>query len=190
MTFKGPGGFGRIVNIIMNACMCAVFSLAMLWIMQQRVGDAAQILTPTAFVLSFITAFGIGFTAADIIPVFAAGSAVAKKLRLKGVAGYLVTVLVIDLIVTTVISFLMMAINMVERAGFMGMLMSWLQLYPLMLVAGFVVQAIVMKPAMAFAKNVTGFDPENPQPPVGGGPPANRGPMDAGNPPAGARPQQ
>ena len=167
MTYKGPGGFGRIVNIIMNVFMCAAFSFIMLFIMQQRVGDMAQILTPTAFLLSFITAFGIGFTTADLIPVFAAGSAVARELNLKGVAGYLVTVLVIDLIVTTIISFLMMAINMVERAGFVGMFMSWLQLWPLMLAIGFVIQVIVMKPAMSFAKNVTGFDPENPRSPAG-----------------------
>ena len=164
MTYKGPGGFGRIVNIIMNAFLCAVFSFVMLFIMQQRAGSAAQVLTPTAFLFSFITAFGIGFTTADLIPVFPAGSAVARKFKLKGAPAYFVTVLVIDLIVTTIISFLMMCINMVERVGFAGAALSWLQLYPLMLAIGYIVQLIVMKPAMAFATRVTGFDPQNPMP--------------------------
>ena len=164
MTFKGPGGFGRIVNIIMNVFMCAAFSAFMLWTMQQRAGDMAQIFTPTAFIFSFITAFGIGYTTADLIPVFKAGSSVAEKLHLKGVPAYLVTVLIIDLIITTIMGFLMTMINMVDRAGFVGAFMSWLGLYPISLLIGYVVQLIVMKPAMAFAKSASGFDPENPMP--------------------------
>lgn len=30
MTFKGPGGFGRIVNCIMNVIMCAILSFYVL----------------------------------------------------------------------------------------------------------------------------------------------------------------
>lgn len=195
MTYKGPGGFGRIVNIIMNIFMCATFSFFMLWSMQQRAGDMAQILTPLGFVVSFIISFGIGFTTADLIPVFAAGSSVARKFNLKGAAAYFVTVVIIDLITTTIISFFMCFINMMERAGFMGTLMTWIQLYPIMLLLGLIVQLIVMKPAMAFAKAATGFDPENPMPPMGippasmppvGGPPAGMPPV--GGPPAGGPP--
>ena len=175
MTYKGPGGFGRIVNIIMNIFMCAAMSLFMLWMAQQRAGDAAQILTPTSFILSFITAFGIGFTVADLIPVFHIGDSVAKKLNLKGFPAYLVTVLVIDLIVTTLIGLLMTLINMTERAGLVGAFMSWLSTWPITLVGGYIIQLIVMKPAMAFAKNVTGFNPENPLPPAGMGQPIGAG---------------
>ena len=185
MTFKGPGGFGRIVNIIMNIFMCAAMSLFMLWMAQQRAGDAAQILTPTSFIFSFITAFGIGYTIADIIPVFHVGDAVAKKLGLKGAPAYFVTVLIIDLIITTLIGLFMTLINMTERAGFVGAIMSWLSTLPIMLLGGYVIQLIVMKPAMAFAKSVTGFDPENPLPPAGMMPPAGMGtpPANAGMPP-------
>lgn len=185
MTFKGPGGFGRIVNIIMNIFMCAAMSFFMLWIAQQRAGGMAQILTPTAFIMSFITAFGIGFTTADLIPVFKAGDSVAKKLGLKGVPAYLVTVLVIDLIVTTIIGLLMTLINMTERVGLAGAFMAWLSTYPITLLICYVIQLIVMKPAMAFAKRVSGFDPENPLPPAGMMPPMGA-PGGQGMPPAGA----
>ena len=196
MTFKGPGGFGRIVNIIMNIFMCAAFSTFMLWTMQQRVGDMAQIFTPLGWVISFITAFGIGYVTADIIPVFKAGSFVAKKLGLKGMPAYFVTVLVIDLIVTSIIGFFMTFINTAERAGIMGAVMGWLQMLPIMLVIGYVIQLIIMKPAMMFAQRVSGFDPENPAPmgPPAGMPPAGgpgapgAGPRPEGAPPAG-RPQ-
>lgn len=172
MTYKGPGGYGRIMNIIMNIFMCAAFSTFMLWTTQQRVGDAAQIFTPLGWVISFITAFGIGYVTADLIPVFKAGSSVAKKLGLTGVPAYFVTVLVIDLIVTSIIGFFMTFINTAERAGVMGAFMSWLQMLPIMLVIGYAIQLIIMKPAMVFAKNVSGFDPDNPMPPAGMTPPA------------------
>lgn len=196
MHFKGPGGFGRIMNIVMNIFMSGVFSAFMLWTMQQRAGDMAQIFTPTAFVLSFITGFGIGYATTDIIPVFRAGSAVAKKLNLKGVPGYFVTVLIVDLIVTTILSFLMTSINMVERVGVMGAFMSWINMLPLLLLIGYVVQLVVTKPAMMFSQAVSGFDPDNPMPqgPPAGMPPAGApggmppaGPP-AGMPPAGPRP--
>ncbi len=176
MTFKGPGGFGRIVNIIMNIFMCAAFTTFMLWNAQQRAGDMAQVLTPTSWVFGFITAFAIGFTTADLIPVFKIGPFVSNKLHLKGLPAYLVTVLFLDLIITTIMGFLMTMINMVDRAGLVGAFMSWLGLYPLSLLIGYVVQFIIMKPAMSFAKKASGFDPDNPMPM---GPPA-------GMPPAGA----
>ena len=201
MTYKGPGGYGRIMNIVMNLFMCTVFSLYMLWVQQQRAGDMAQIFTPLNFVISFITAFGIGYVTADLIPVFHAGDWVAKKLGLSGVPAYFVTVLIIDLILTTIIGFFMSFINTIERFGFAGMFMSWLSTYPMMLLLGYIVQLIVMKPAMILAKRVTGFDPENPMaslPPMGmppagapigaGGPPVGAGgpPVGAGGPPVGA----
>ena len=167
MNYKGPGGYGRIMNVIMNVFMCAAFSFIMLYMAQRRAGDMAQVLTPLNYLFSFITAFGIGFTVADLIPVFRIGDGLAKKLHLKGAAAYFVTVLVIDLILTTVIGFFMTLINMTERAGLMGAIMFWLSTYPLMLLVGYVIQLIVMKPAMAFAKNVSGFDPDNPMPQAG-----------------------
>lgn len=186
-SFKGPGGYGRIMNIVMNIFMSAVFSAFMLWTMQQRAGDMAQIFTPTSFILSFITGFGIGYATTDIIPVFRAGSAVAKKLGLKGVPGYFVTVLVIDLIVTTILSFLMSMINTVERFGFPGAFMSWISMLPILLLIGYVVQLIVTKPAMMFAKSASGFDPDNPMPmgpPSMGMPPADGPAGPAGPPPS------
>ncbi len=171
MTYRGPSGYGRIMNIIMNIFMCAAFSTFMLWTMQQRVGDMAQIFTPLGWIISFITAFGIGYVTADLIPVFKAGSFVARKLGLKGIPAYVVTVLVIDLILTSIIGFFMTFINTAERVGVMGAVMGWLQMLPIMLLIGFVVQLIVMKPAMMAATRLSGFDPDNPMPPMGAMPP-------------------
>lgn len=177
MLYKGPGGFNRIMNIVMNFFMCLTFSFIMLWIAQQRAGDMAQVLTPLNYLISFLTAYGIGYVVTDLIPVFRIGDAAAKKLGSKGLLGYIVTVLVLDVIITTILSFLMTMINMVDRAGVMGAFMSWISMYPMMLLVGFVVQFIVMKPAMALAKKVTGFDPENPMAGMPGGmmPPAGVG---------------
>ena len=162
MLYKGPGGFGRIVNILMNTFMSLAFSFIMLYIMQQRVGDQAQILTPIAFLISFVTAFGIGYVAGDLIPTWGIGSAVSQKLGLSGVPAYFVTVAVIDVIMTVIISFFMTMINTIERAGFVGGFMTWLELLPLLLLIGYIVMLVVMKPIMSFAAKASGFDPNNP----------------------------
>ena len=162
MQYKGPGGFGRVVNILMNIFMCSVFSFVMLYIMQQRFGDQVQILTPVAFIISFITAFGIGYASGDLIPTWGIGSAVSQKLGLSGAPAYFVTVAVVDVIMTILISFFMTMINTIEHAGFVGGFMMWLEMLPLMLLIGYIVQLVVMKPIMSFATKVTGFDPNNP----------------------------
>lgn len=47
MVFKGPGGFGRIVNGIMNLIMCAVLSAYVLFTVQNIPGnEALPIFTP------------------------------------------------------------------------------------------------------------------------------------------------
>lgn len=187
MLYKGPGGYHRVMNIVMNFFMSAVFSFIMLWIAQQRAGDMAQVLTPLNYLFSFITAYGIGYVVTDLIPVYRIGNSVSKKLGLKGIPAYIVTVLVLDIIITTILSFLMTMINMTERAGAMGAFMSWLSTYPMMLLIGFVIQLIIMKPTMSFAKSATGFDPDNPlagMPPAGMMPPADAGKA-PGIPPAG-----
>lgn len=182
MTFKGPGGYGRIVNIIMNLVLCAVFSFFMLWTTQHQPGmENIPVLTPLTFAISYVEAFCIGFFVADIIPVFQVGTAFANALHLKNkVARYFATVIVIDLIVTSTISFAMVWINLSGRVG-MGFVASWASSLPIALLIGYVVQLVIMKPAMSFATRVTGFDPEKAMaggmPPQGmGGPGAPGGP--------------
>ena len=165
MKFKGPGGFGRIMNICMNACMCSAFSFIMLWVAQQGVPEGVQVLTPAAYFVSFITSFGIGYVTVDLVPVFKLGNGAAKLLGLKGIGRYAAMVLVINLVVTTIIGFFMTFINMLGRVGLGDIFMQWLKMYPIMLVAGFVIQFIVMKPCMILASKITGFDPETPLPP-------------------------
>ena len=56
--FKGPGGYGRIVNGIMNIILCVVLSFYVLWTVQNLPGnEALPILTPLGFFVSFVTTF-------------------------------------------------------------------------------------------------------------------------------------
>lgn len=161
MRFKGPSGYGRIMNICMNAVMCVALSFVMMWVAQQRVPEGVVVLTPLAYFISCITAFGIGYVVVDLIPVFQVGTAAARKLGLRGPAGYAATVMTINVIVTTIIGFFMTIINAVGRAGLPEAFISWLATYPLMLLVGFIVQLAVMKPFMLLAARITGFSPES-----------------------------
>lgn len=163
LVFKGPGGFGRIMNISMNAFMSLAFSFIMLWVAQQRVPEGVQVLTPTAYFVSVLTAFGIGYVVIDLIPVFKLGNGLAKKLGLKGIGAYAATVVVIDLVVTTIIGFLMTLMNMISHATLAETCLAWLTTYPLMLIVGFAIQLVIMKPFMMLAQKISGFDPYNPE---------------------------
>ena len=43
--FKGPVGFARIVNIVMNVLLCAGLNLYVLWYNQQLLGPDVPVLT-------------------------------------------------------------------------------------------------------------------------------------------------
>lgn len=49
---KGPSGFGRIVNGVMNIIMCAILSIYVLWTVQNLPGnEALPIFTPLGFLV-------------------------------------------------------------------------------------------------------------------------------------------
>ena len=68
MTFKGPGGFGRIVNCIMHVIMCAILSFYVLWTVQHIPGnEALPILTPLGFFVSLVESFCVGMFIGDFV---------------------------------------------------------------------------------------------------------------------------
>lgn len=84
MTFKGPGGFGRIVNGVMNIIMCAILSFYVLWTVQNLPGnEALPILTPLGFFVSWIESFCVGMFIGDFVPGLAWGQKLAAALKIK-----------------------------------------------------------------------------------------------------------
>ena len=58
MLFKGPAGYARIMNTLMNLVLCACFSAYALWVAQNVPANAGQpIFTPLGWLVSFVMSF-------------------------------------------------------------------------------------------------------------------------------------
>lgn len=161
MTFKGPGGFGRIVNGIENLILCALLSFYVLWTVQNLSGnEMLPILTPLGFFVSWVLSFCVGMFIGDFIPALAWGQKLAAALHIKNkVAVHFVSVAVLAFVMITLISFICTWINNVQQAGMEGVVASWLMVYPVLLAGGYVVQLVTLPPVMKLATAISGFDP-------------------------------
>ena len=161
MTFKGPGGFGRIVNGVMNIIMCAILSFYVLWTVQNLPGnEALPILTPLGYFVSWIESFCVGMFIGDFVPGLAWGQKLAAALKIKnGIAVHFVSVFVLAFVMITSISFICTWLNNVQAGGMAGTIAAWTMVYPFLLVCGYIVQLITLKPIMKLATAISGFDP-------------------------------
>jgi hypothetical protein len=168
MTFKGPIGFGRIVNICMNIVMCAALSFYVLFTVQNIPGnEMLPILTPLGFFVSFVQSFAVGMTVGDLVPAIAWGNKLAAAMRVTNrVATHLISVVVLALVMVTSISFICTWLTNVQTMGMEGVMASWLMVYPVLLVGGYVILATFLIPAMKLAAAISGFDPAKAAPPA------------------------
>ena len=116
---KGPSGFGRIVNGVMNIIMCAILSIYVLWTVQNLPGnEALPIFTPLGFLVSFVTSFCVGEFVGDHVPGLAWGQKLAGALGVKSKVGvHFISVAVLALVMITSISFICTWINNIQVAG-------------------------------------------------------------------------
>lgn len=161
MVFKGPGGFGRIVNGIMNLIMCAVLSAYVLFTVQNIPGnEALPIFTPLGFFVSWVDSFCVGMFIGDFVPGLAWGNKLADVLHAKGkVDRHFISVAVLAFVMITSISFVCTWINNVQVGGMAAVIASWTMVYPFLLVSGYVIELISLPLAMKAAKAISGFDP-------------------------------
>lgn len=161
MVFKGPGGFGRIVNGIMNLIMCAVLSAYVLFTVQNIPGnEALPIFTPLGFFVSWVDSFCVGMFIGDFVPGLAWGNKLADALHAWGkVARHFISVAVLAFVMITSISFVCTWINNVQVGGMAAVIASWTMVYPFLLVSGYVIELISLPLAMKAAKAISGFDP-------------------------------
>lgn len=159
--FKGPGGFGRIVNGVMNIIMCAILSLYVLWTVQNIPGnEALPILTPLGFFVSFVTSFCVGEFVGDHVPALAWGQKLAAALGVKNkIAVHFISVFILAFVMITSISYICTWINNVQQTGWDGTFAAWIMVYPFLLGSGYVVELISLPLVMKLAAAVSGFDP-------------------------------
>lgn len=78
MIFKGPGGFGRVLNIVMCMVMCVVLSVIILSTMQGVPGnETLPIFTLLGFGVSFLMSFCVGYVVGDLFPALSWGASSA-----------------------------------------------------------------------------------------------------------------
>lgn len=161
MTFKGPGGFGRIVNCIMNIVMCAILSFYVLWTVQNAPGnEQLPILTPLGFFVSFVESFCVGMFVGDFVPALSWGQKLAGTMKAKGIVSHFISVAVLAFVMITAISFICTWLNNVQTGGMLGTVTSWLAVYPVLLGAGYVAQLVTLPLAMKAATAISGFNPK------------------------------
>lgn len=150
--FKGPNGFGRLMNIFMCVIMCAVLSIVIPLLIQQPL---AQISFLQSFVLSFCVAYPFG----DLLPAVSWGAGLAGALHLRGFLMYLVQCVVVAIVLITCIAFVMSFINLILVGGMGAVLGFFLAIWPGALLVGFIAILVTLGPCMKVAAKASGFDP-------------------------------
>ena len=146
---KGPIGFGRVVNIVMNIILGLCMSLVML--------TAAGVpLLPEIVIEAWFASFCIG----DIIPVASWGPALCAKLNLRGGIGfYLINSVILGVYFGTIISFGNMLINNLPTLGWAAVFGGFVASWPLVALSAVVLVIIFLWLAQKIAKAISGFDP-------------------------------
>lgn len=157
--FKGPQGFGRMMNILMCAIMCAVLSIAIPLIIEGATG-AQGLLNPIGFVQSFVLSFCIAYPFGDLVPAVAWGGTLAARMGANGPVAYLIQCVVTAVLLITCIAFTVSFINNIATPGGMGAVMGFFaMIWPGALGFGFLAILLTLGPCMKVAAKATGFDP-------------------------------
>lgn len=158
--YKGPAGFGRILNIVVNFII-SVFFVSLILGMAQSQAPMAPIFTPLNFIVAFIPGLAVAYLIGDLFPFANWGNKAYEKIGSK-VAATLVRALIMNFCFTTSISLVLCWVNNVQSVGLVGSLMAWWTVYPIGLVGVFFLVLIAVPLGTYIAKTVSGFDPSNP----------------------------
>jgi hypothetical protein len=160
-VFKGPGGYGRIINIIMCTVMCIALSLYVLWTMQNIPGnEGLPIFTVLGFWVSFVMSFCVGYVVGDIIPCITWAQKVASALHIKNQIGvHLIRTLFLAFFLITCVSIACLWMTNIQSLGLETSLMLWTLIYPALLAGGYVVIFAFFPLAALAAAKISGFDP-------------------------------
>ena len=150
---KGPIGFGRMVNLVMNILMGISISLVVLISVHAP-------LTPDVVVQSWFCSFIIGYTFGDLIPIASLGPAICGKLGIRGGAGfYIINSICLAIYFGTVILFGMSIINNLATAGWGAVFGFFAMMWPIVAIAAIIFVLAYLWLAQLIAKGVSGFDP-------------------------------
>ena len=159
MSFKGPVGFARMTNLMMNVFIGIVLGATFLVVTNDLSSTPLSQLVAN-FLQAFVLSVCVGYALGDILPSMSLAQAACAKLNLKsGIASHLLMSLILDLINVSCILWVCMFINLFLTGG-MGFVASVVvKLWPIALASGFVGIAATLKLAMTIASAASGFNP-------------------------------
>ena len=150
---KGPIGFGRMVNLVMNI----ILGLCMTLVILTAVGAP---MVPDVIVESWFASFCIGYTFGDLVPIASAGPAICKTINMRNPIGfYIINSIVLGLYFGTIILFGNALINNLPTMGWGAVFGFFAGFWPIVAVAAIVLALIFLWLAQKIAAAVSGFDP-------------------------------
>lgn len=156
---KGPIGFGRMVNLVMNI----ILGLCMTLVILKAVGAP---MLPDVIIESWFASFCIGYAFGDLIPIASAGPAICKAIKMNSPIGfYVINSIVLGLYFGTIILFGNALINNLPTMGWGAVFGFFVGFWPIVAVAAIVLVLIFLWLAQKIAAAVSGFDPTK-MPPV------------------------
>lgn len=167
MLFKGPGGFGRVVNIGMCVIMCIALSLIILMTLQGLPGnETVPIFTALGFGVSAVMSFSIGYVVGDLFPALVWGQKLCKALGIKNkIVTHIISSLILALILITLVSIACVWMTNIQSQGLEASIGIWTIVYPPLLGGGFLIILVTLPFVMKIASMISGFDPSKIQPP-------------------------
>lgn len=156
--FKGPNGFGRMMNILMCVVMCVVLSVVIPIAVEAGLG-VTGVLTPVGFVQGFVLSYFVSYLWGDLLPAVVWGGKLAGALKARGIVAHVIKCIVVALVYITVISFSMAFVNNIAEGGMAATMSFWLMIYPAALVSGFVAIVLLLPLCQRIAVLASGFDP-------------------------------
>ena len=166
MIFKGPGGFGRVLNIVMCIVMCVVLSVIILSTMQGVPGnETLPIFTLLGFGVSFLMSFCVGYVVGDLFPALSWGRKLCDAFHIENkIAVHAVSSFVLAFTLITLVSVSCVWMTNAQSLGLDACVGIWMMVYPPLLGAGYLVILVILPLAMRLASAISGFDPNGPSP--------------------------
>lgn len=156
--FKGPNGFGRMMNILMCVVMCVVLSVVIPLAVEAGLGITG-VLTPVGFIQGFVLSYFVSYLWGDLLPAVVWGGRLAAALKTHGIVAHVIKCIVVAFLYITVISFSMAFVNNVVEGGMAGAVSFWLMIYPAALLSGFAAIVLFLPACQRIAIATSGFDP-------------------------------
>lgn len=150
---KGPLGFGKMVNILMNLFVGFLVSIVV-------VVTIGAPLLPNIVLQSWFCSFIIGYTFGDLVPIASLGPSICRKAGIRARGGvYVISSLCLGIYFGTVILLGMSIINNLSTAGWGAVFGFFGSMWIIVVVAAVVSVLLVFWLAQIIARGVSGFDP-------------------------------